>query len=120
MGQILVADDQLVMRNMFKSILTQTDHQVDYASDGEMAYKEATKKKYDLIITDLYMPHLTGIDLTKKLRALSNYKGVPILIVSTENATNKKIEGKQAGASGWIVKPISSNKLLPAINKLMH
>ncbi len=119
MSQILVADDQLVMRNMFKAILSQTQHEATYAVDGEDAYKQATKNQYDLVITDLYMPNLTGIELTQKLRRLSNYKGIPILVVSTENATDRKSEGKQAGASGWIVKPISSNKLLPALKKLL-
>lgn len=119
MANILVVDDQLVMRNMFKAILSQTDHQSTYAVDGEEAYKEATKNQFDLVITDLYMPHLTGIELTQKLRKLSTYKGVPILVVSTENATSRKSEGKAAGASGWIVKPISSKKLLPALKKLL-
>ena len=119
MSQILVADDQLVMRNMFKAILSQTDHDTTYTADGEEAYSAATKTRYDLVITDLYMPKLTGIELTKKLRKLSNYKGVPILVVSTENASDRKMEGKSAGASGWIVKPISSNKLLPALKKLL-
>ena len=120
MSQILVADDQLVMRNMFKAILSQTDHQATYAVDGEDAYQKATKTRYDLVITDLYMPQLTGIELTQKLRKLSSYKGVPILVVSTENAQDRKMEGKQAGASGWIVKPISSSKLLPALKKLLN
>lgn len=119
MGKILVADDQLVMRNMFKTILSQTDHEIDFVADGASAYDEAKKKRYDLVITDLYMPHLTGIELTRKLRHLTTYKGVPILVVSTENAVDKKSEGKAAGATGWIVKPISSKKLLPAISKLL-
>ena len=119
MSKILVADDQLVMRNMFKTILSHTDHEIDYAVDGAAAYEEATKKRFDLVITDLYMPGLTGIELTQKLRTLTTYKGVPILVVSTENAVDKKAEGKAAGATGWIVKPISSKKLLPAINKLL-
>ncbi|GAB1262558.1 response regulator [Aurantivibrio plasticivorans] len=119
MSSILVADDQLVMRNMFKSILSATDHDVVYVEDGQKAYQEATKRRFDLVISDLYMPFMTGIELTAKLRTLSTYKGVPILIVSTENATDRKQEGRQAGASGWIVKPISSQKLMPAVNKLL-
>lgn len=119
MANILVVDDQLVMRNMFKAILSQTDHDTTYATDGEHAYQEATKKRFDLVITDLYMPNLTGIELTKKLRSLSTYKGVPILVVSTENASDQKANGKAAGANGWIVKPINSKKLMPALKKLL-
>ena len=119
MPSILVADDQLVMRNMFKNILEPEGYDVTYAEDGKIAYQKATGKRFDIVITDLYMPELTGIELTRKLRANSTYNGVPILVVSTEGAKKIKSEGRAAGASGWIVKPISANVLLPAVKKLL-
>jgi len=119
MKSILVADDQLAMRNMFKNILEMEGFSIDLANDGEQAYKAATQKKYDLVITDLYMPKKTGIELTQDLRGLSSYIGVPILIVSTESSTDKMNAGKKAGANGWIVKPVTKEKLEKVINKLL-
>ena len=119
MKRILIADDQLVMRNMFKSILAGQNYELALAVDGNEAYTLATSSTFDMVITDLYMPHLDGIQLTEKLRSLQAYQGKPILIVSTEGATKKKAEGKAAGATGWIVKPVSSDVLLPVVNKLL-
>ena len=119
MKRILIADDQLVMRNMFKSILAGQKYELALAVDGREAYNLATATTFDMIITDLYMPHLDGIQLTEKLRSLQAYQGKPILIVSTEGATQKKAEGKAAGATGWIVKPVSSDVLLPVVKKLL-
>jgi len=119
MAKILIADDQLVMRNMFKVILQDEDHEVTFACDGAEAYKLASGTQFDLVLSDLYMPELNGIELTRKLRGLSKYNGVPILIISTEKSVGKKTEGREAGANGWIVKPITKDRLLPTIHKLI-
>jgi len=119
MKRILVVDDQLVMRNMFKSILASQGYDLTLAVDGKEAYSIATGADFDMVITDLYMPHVDGIQLTGKLRSLKAYQGKPILIVSTEGATSKKSEGKAAGATGWIVKPVSGDVLLPVVKKLI-
>ncbi len=116
---ILVVDDQLAMRRMFKVIFDMTDHQVDFAEDGLLAYQAAMKKRYDLIITDFHMPNCNGIELTQRLRKHTNYNGVPILVVSTEGNKNKKSEGRAAGANGWVVKPVSAEVLLPAVERLL-
>ena len=119
MKRILIVDDQLVMRNMFKSILSGHGYELTLSVDGKEAYSLATSSVFDMVITDLHMPHLDGIQLTVKLRSLQAYQGKPILIVSTEGATKKKVEGKAAGATGWIVKPVSSDVLLPVVKKLL-
>jgi len=120
MTKILIADDQLVMRNMFKLILKDEPYELTLAVDGQQAYEYAQKERYDLVLSDLYMPKLNGIELVEKLRALPHYKGVPILIVSTENKEDKKAAGRAAGANGWIIKPISKERLLPAVHKLLR
>ncbi len=120
MINILVVDDQLVMRNMFKNILEPEGYNITLAEDGSIAYNKAMSNKYDIVLSDLYMPKLNGIELTKKLRDSKQYRGIPILIVSTEGAQEKKMEGKAAGASGWIVKPITGNVLLPTIKNLIN
>jgi len=104
---------------MFQAIFTATDYIVEYAEDGLIAYGLATKQRFDLVLTDFHMPNCNGVELTAKLRKLSSYVGVPILIVSTESNKEKKMEGKNAGANGWIVKPIKPNVLLPAVEKLL-
>ena len=119
MPKILIADDQLVMRNMFKVILQDEPYELTLAVDGEEAFNKARTERFDLVLSDLYMPKLDGIQLTEKLRGLSSYKGVPILIVSTENKPEKKAAGRAAGANGWIIKPITKERLLPAIQKLL-
>lgn len=116
---ILVVDDQLAMRRMFQAIFVDSKWDVELAEDGVIAYKAATAKRYDLVITDFHMPNMDGIQLTEKLRALSSYRGVPILVVSTEGNKEKKGLGKAAGANGWMVKPIKAEILLPAVEKLI-
>lgn len=119
MANILIVDDQLVMRNMFKAILKPLGHHMVLESDGKRAYNAAKATQFNLILTDLYMPELDGIQLTIALRKQKCYTSVPIFIVSTESATNKKKDGKAAGATGWIVKPITSDKLLPVIKNYL-
>ncbi len=117
---ILVVDDQLAIRRMFKAIFVSAPYDVDMAEDGVQAYAAATAKRYDLILTDYHMPKCNGIELIKRLRKLSTYNGVPILVVSTESNSDRKTEGRNAGANGWIVKPINKEVLLPAIERLLN
>ena len=117
---ILIVDDQLAMRRMFKAIFVDAPYDVDLAEDGLIAYRAAQGKRYDLVLTDYHMPNCNGIELIKRLRKLSKYNGVPILVVSTESNSNKKSEGKEAGANGWIVKPIDRDVLLPAVERLLN
>ncbi|MEC4725984.1 response regulator [Shewanella sp. D64] len=83
MKKILVVDDQLAMRNMFKKILVYDGVEVTLAENGALAYRAAQLVDYDMVITDFYMPKFNGIELIQKLRELRSYIGIPILIVST-------------------------------------
>ncbi|MBW8182242.1 response regulator [Shewanella nanhaiensis] len=120
MKTILVVDDQLAMRNMFKKILASDKFQIELAEDGAIAYRAAQLVDYDMVITDYYMPHLNGIELTDKLRALRAYIGIPILIVSTAKNSKFKEEAKDAGATGWFSKPIKQDELLPTVLQLLN
>ena len=117
---ILIVDDQLAMRKMIQAALQGQNYELALAADGLEAYTEATKKRFDLIITDFHMPNCNGIELTKRLRKLQKYNGVPILVVSTESNAEKKGEGRAAGANGWMVKPINPERLIGAVKKLLH
>ena len=94
-------------------------HQVTVAEDGQAALNVAKGMASDLVITDVNMPNMDGITLIRELRALPAYKFTPILTLTTESATEKKMEGKDAGATGWIVKPFNPEKLLATVNKVL-
>ena len=118
MPKVLIIDDQMVMRSMFNKILQPEGYDVTMAVDGQDGWEKAKDEDFDLILSDYHMPHMNGVELCQKLRASSRHQFTPILIVSTESNTSRKQEGRAAGASGWIVKPIKADVLLPALKRL--
>ena len=119
MASILAVDDSASMRQMVAFTLKGAGHQVTEASDGKQALDIAKGGKFDLVLSDVNMPNMDGIALTRELRALPNFKFTPILILTTEAGLNKKQEGKAAGATGWIVKPFNPEQLLATIKKVI-
>ena len=119
MTKILAVDDSSSMRQMVTFTLKSAGFEVDDASDGEQALKLAQSNQYDVVISDVNMPVMDGISLVKNLRQLANYKFTPILMLTTESAGDKKMEGKQAGATGWIVKPFNPEQLVATVNKVI-
>lgn len=119
MAQILVVDDSASMRNMVTATLMSAGHKVTDASDGQAALNKAKTAKFDAVVTDLNMPVMDGIELVKNLRMLPTYKYTPILLLTTESSSEKKTLGKQAGATGWLVKPFNPEKLLATIAKVL-
>ncbi|MCW8878103.1 MAG: response regulator [Kangiellaceae bacterium] len=120
MPKILIADDSTSMRQMVNFTLKTAGHEVVEAKDGEEALDIASNNQFDLIISDINMPRMNGIELTSKLRTSSNYRFTPILLLTTESSTDKKGEGKAAGATGWIVKPFKPDALIQTIDKVMR
>ncbi len=119
MAKILAVDDSASMRQMVSFTLRGAGHEVVEAEDGKQALGLAQKQSVDLVISDVNMPVMDGISLVKELRKLSNYKFTPILMLTTESAGDKKMQGKQAGATGWIVKPFNPDQLLATIKKVL-
>ncbi|MCI0507965.1 MAG: response regulator [Gammaproteobacteria bacterium] len=119
MASILTVDDSASMRQMVAFTLKSAGHDVTEAKDGLDALEKARHAKFNLVITDVNMPNMDGITLTKELRALSEYKFTPILTLTTESGNNKKQEGKAAGATGWIIKPFNPDQLLSTIKKVL-
>jgi two-component system, chemotaxis family, chemotaxis protein CheY len=120
MARILAVDDSASMRQMVSFTLKGAGHDVLEACDGVEALKVAkTQSKLDLVISDINMPNMDGIALIKELRALPSFKFTPILMLTTESGTDKKTEGKAAGATGWIVKPFNPDQLLATIGKVL-
>ncbi len=119
MAKILTADDSASMRQMVTFTLKGAGHEVVEALDGKDALQKAQKAQADLVITDVNMPNLDGIALVKALRSLESYKFTPILLLTTESALEKKQEGKNAGATGWLVKPFNPDQLLATVKKVL-
>lgn len=116
---ILTVDDSSTMRQMITFTLKGAGYDVLEAADGVEGLDLAQGKKLSLIITDVNMPRMDGITLVQRLRALPEFKFTPILVLTTESDTSMKQRGKEAGATGWIVKPFSPEKLLEVVNKVL-
>ncbi|AHF01191.1 Fis family transcriptional regulator [Thiomicrospira aerophila AL3] len=119
MPKILAVDDSKSMRQMVTMSLTSAGHQVVEAEDGAAALNIAKQEQFDVVVTDINMPNMNGIELITALRALPNYKFTPILCLTTESSGDMKVKGKDAGATGWIVKPFSPEKLLSVISRVI-
>jgi two-component system chemotaxis response regulator CheY len=114
----LTVDDSKTIRQMVAFTLQNQGFEVLEAEDGKHALNVLENRDVNVIITDLNMPNMDGVELTRNLRANPKYKFVPILMLTTENDSTKKETGKQAGATGWIVKPFNPEKLAQVVNKV--
>jgi two-component system chemotaxis response regulator CheY len=115
---VLTVDDSAAIREMLAYVLKSAGHRVIEAEDGMDGLQKALGNQVDLVITDQSMPKMDGITLVKALRALPQYKGIPILLLTTESSDNMKEEGRSAGATGWLVKPFDPNKLIEVVEKV--
>jgi two-component system, chemotaxis family, chemotaxis protein CheY len=116
---ILAVDDSASMRQMVSFTLKHAGYQVVEATDGVEALDYARGNPVSLVLTDVNMPRMDGIALVRELRQLAAYKFTPMLVLTTEASREKKLEGKQAGATGWLVKPFNPEKLLATIAKVL-
>jgi len=119
MATILAVDDSASMRQMVAFTLKGAGFNVIEASDGQQALEKAKQTSFDLVLSDVNMPVMDGIELVKNLRTLPEYKFTPILMLTTESAGDKKMQGKNAGATGWLVKPFNPDQLLATIRKVL-
>jgi two-component system chemotaxis response regulator CheY len=120
MHSILAVDDSASMRQMVSFTLKSAGYNVVEAVDGQDALEKAGGRSFDLVLTDQNMPRMDGISLTKKLRETAQFKGTPILILTTESSDQMKLAGRAAGATGWLVKPFDPNKLIEVIQKVIR
>ncbi|MGE4319344.1 MAG: response regulator [Deferribacterales bacterium] len=116
---ILTVDDSSSIRQMVKFTLSREGYSVIEASDGRDALNKITGTKIDMVVTDLNMPNMDGIELIRALRAKQEFRFTPIIMLTTESQDSKKSEGKVAGATGWIVKPFQQEQLIAVAKKVM-
>lgn len=117
--RIMTVDDSASIRQMVSFTLKEAGYEAVEAVDGQDALAKLNGTPIHMIITDLNMPNLDGIGLIKGVRANPSYKFIPIVMLTTESQDSKKQEGKQAGATGWIVKPFRPEQLLAVIKKVL-
>lgn len=118
--RILIVDDSESIREVVSFTLENEGYSVLSAVDGKDALKHFDGNTIDLLITDLHMPNMNGIELIKEVRKMEKYQRIPILFLTTESQAAKKMEAKEAGATGWIIKPFVPAKLIAAINKVIR
>lgn len=119
MKTILAADDSASMREMIQFTLKNAGYNVIQAADGREALDKVGASAPDMLITDLNMPNMDGLELIRQVRALPQCRYIPIVMLTTESQDDKKQAGRAAGASGWIVKPFRSEQLVMVAKKLL-
>jgi len=119
MAKILSVDDSKVIRDLVEAVLTDNGHEVVTANDGAEGLAEVRNNQFDLILSDINMPVMTGISMVSKIRRLPNYEFTPIIMLTTESSDFKKSKAKNMGATGWLQKPFDPERLMKAVNKLV-
>lgn len=118
---IMTADDSASMRQLVSFTLRQAGFDVMESVDGRDALAKMTSapRPPQMLITDLNMPNMDGIELIRQVRALPQYRFLPIIMLTTESDDQKKMAGRNAGASGWIVKPFKGEQLVMVAKKFL-
>ena len=120
MKTIMTVDDSASIRQMVGLVLRGAGYEVVEAVDGMNALSVLNNREMHLFLSDINMPNMDGLELTRRLRALPQYKFVPIVLLTTESHPEKKQEGKAAGATAWIVKPFDPDQLLAVVKKVVR
>lgn len=118
-AKIMTVDDAATIRKMVSWTLKGAGHEVIEACDGVEALKALTLHSVDVIISDINMPNMDGIEFTRQLRARPQFARIPVILLTTESDVEKKKAGKAAGATGWMVKPFSQDALLAIVAKVL-
>ena len=116
---IMTVDDSASVRQMVSFTLKNAGYEVVEAVDGQDAISKLNGSRINMVITDLNMPNMDGIELIRALRGNPAFKFVPIVMLTTESQATKKQEGKDAGATGWIVKPFKPEQLQAVVKKVL-
>lgn len=116
---ILAIDDSPSVRMMVQMTLTSAGYSVVLAGDGEEGLQKALAHKPDAVLTDQNMPRLDGIGFIRRFRQSQQSAGIPVVFISTESSPATMQQARDAGATGWIVKPFDQAKLLSVVNKLV-
>lgn len=118
---ILTVDDSPSMRMLLRSALVERGYSVHEAEDGVAALEWLeSNEQPNIMITDINMPRMDGFGLIEALRSRPQHRDMPILVLTTESSDAKKARAREAGATGWIIKPFDPEKLASAIRRVSH
>ncbi len=120
MAKILTVDDSKAIRDLMKHILVSENHEVVTAADGVEAMEIARNEIFDIALVDVNMSVMNGLSLVSKLRRLENYEYIPIIMVTTETSDYRKKKAKSVGATGWLAKPFTAERLIEVIKKVSN
>ena len=115
---ILTVDDSRTIRDMLKATLAGAGYDVVQAEDGVEALERLAESRPAAIVTDINMPRMDGFELIEEVRRGAAHRATPILVLTTESEPDRKARAKEAGATGWIVKPFNPEKLLEALRRV--
>ncbi len=118
--QILIVDDSESIREVLAFSLGNAGYQVLVAIDGMDALQYFDGRPIDLLLTDFHMPRLNGLELIVNVRQNENYRFMPILVLTTENQTDMIRVARNAGATGWLMKPFNTQKLIQTLRKVIR
>ena len=116
-SRVLVVDDEPQITRVLRTVLTSQGYQVQTAAEGESAMNNFNEWKPELVITDLYMPHMDGIELCKRIRAVSS---VPIIVLSVKGEERTKVEALDSGADDYVTKPFGTDELLARVRAALR
>jgi two-component system chemotaxis response regulator CheY len=117
--RILTIDDSKTIRDMLRMTLVDAGFEVLQAVDGQDGCEVMDRETVDLVITDINMPRMNGYEVVRNLRNRPDLKGLPILVLTTESDTDKKNLAREAGATGWMVKPFDPDRLIATVRKVI-
>lgn len=118
--RVLTVDDSRTMLAMLHYTLSAAGFEVLQAEDGQQGLEVLQRETVDVVITDINMPVMDGIEFIQQVRASGQFQSLPILILTTESSEEKRGQGKAAGGTGWIVKPFDPEKLVSIIQRVVH
>jgi two-component system, chemotaxis family, chemotaxis protein CheY len=116
---ILIVDDSKVLRTMVRDALEADHHDVVEAPDVTAALETVDSVPADLVITDVNMPGRNGLELVRALRERPRERFIPILVLTTESGDAIKQRGREAGATGWLVKPFQPDRLRETVRRVL-
>jgi two-component system chemotaxis response regulator CheY len=116
--KVLTVDDASTMRKMIALTLKTAGYEVVEASDGPEALDIISRMDVDMMILDVNMPQMNGIELVRRVRESSKYSKTPIIMLTTETQDTLRNQAKSAGATGWINKPFKQDHLIGAVGKV--
>lgn len=117
--RVLAVDDSATMRRLIEATLSPRGFQVFLAEDGIEGLARLTEVDPHVVITDINMPRLDGFGVIEGVRRSPTHAGIPVLVLTTESGADLKARAREAGATGWLVKPFEDDRLVNVLRRVL-